>query len=149
MFSMIWTYTSCSMYEQDSVVARHERTNYMSAIAHVLYKKRDMCTLLTFNLWVPCAISWVTPIAHACNCQVFNWAVPQIPVGHGTCTLLHEPCPTICFVKSWETVLTIHCALPIINSFRMDTHIHTWTHCMVSSTKDSSRKQVHACLLWL
>ena len=30
-------YTLCAVHEQDSVVARHKRTNYMHAIALVLY----------------------------------------------------------------------------------------------------------------
>ena len=79
-------YTSCSMYEQDSVVARHERTNYMCTIACVLqHRKRDMCTLLTCNLWVSCTISWVTLIAHACNCHIstelyhrYPWAMVHV-----------------------------------------------------------------------
>ena len=37
-------YTLCTMHEQDSVVARHERTNYMRVIAHMLYSTlRDTC----------------------------------------------------------------------------------------------------------
>ena len=31
------TYTLCTVHEQDSVVARHKRTNYMHTIACVLY----------------------------------------------------------------------------------------------------------------
>ena len=30
-------YTGCTMHKQDSVVARHERKNYVHAIARVLY----------------------------------------------------------------------------------------------------------------
>ena len=30
-------YTFCTVHEQDSVVVRHERTNYMHAIALMLY----------------------------------------------------------------------------------------------------------------
>ena len=30
-------YTSCTVHEQDSVVARHERTNYTHAIVCMLY----------------------------------------------------------------------------------------------------------------
>ena len=37
-------YTLHTMHEQDSVVARHERTNYMRVIAHMLYSMlRDTC----------------------------------------------------------------------------------------------------------
>ena len=32
------TYTSCTVHEQDSVITKHERTNYMYAIVHVLYR---------------------------------------------------------------------------------------------------------------
>ena len=31
------TYTSCTVHEQDSVVARHEKTNYIRAISCMLY----------------------------------------------------------------------------------------------------------------
>ena len=37
MMNSLDAYTLCTVHEQDSVVVRPKRTNYMHAIAHVLY----------------------------------------------------------------------------------------------------------------